>query len=562
MLSPSLQEFRRKSALRLWQRFHIRLTALYGGLFFLVLGGMAAFFLEQGISNELAGVRRRLRLAAVATAAAIPPGEAARLMTPGDREAAEFRSLTTRLKRVADATPEISALSVLRRAETPGTFVFVADHVVSGSAPAAVPGQRYTAGAGRQIEQAFSGPLVDEKAYTDEWGTQLSGYAPIYDRGGQAVAVVVVDVLVQRLAELRRHLLLIAGGAMAVAALLLVLLSLVVGRAVQEPLAQIVDATTAIAAGDFTTRAGVKRHDEFGIVGRHFDAMASGLEEREFIKSTFGSYVSPQLVRKVLEERKGALEGQRRQVAVLFCDIRGFTSLSEKLPSDEVVRVLNGWLERATGVVVRRGGRVDKFIGDAVMAVWGSIEDDPDGAGHALAAAVELQQEIGAYNATLKGAPLAVGVGVNSGEAVAGSIGSARKLEFTVIGDTVNIASRFEGLCKLYGASVVAAGHVVKAATAPPPCRWLDRPIVQGRVEPLDLFEALPADDPRVARIPLWEKGAAALQAGRFAEARAAFAEASAGLEDKPAQFQLQRCDALIKDPPGPGWTLAAHRSK
>jgi adenylate cyclase len=560
MASPSLQEFRRKSALRVWQRFHIRLTALFGGLFFLLLGGMAAFFLEQSLSSELAGLRRRLRLAAVATAAAIPTDEVARLLAPEAREASEFHILAARLKRVADATPEISALSVLRRAEEPGTFIFVADYSAAGGA--AKPGQRYQARAGQQIEKGFLGPAVDDAAYTDEFGTQLSGYAPVFDRSGKAAAVVVVDVLAVRLVELRRHLLLIAGGAMAVAALLLMLLSLVVGRAVQEPLAQIVDATTSIAAGDFSTRAAVKRGDEFGIVGRHFDEMASGLEEREFIKSTFGSYVSPQLVRKVLEERKGALEGQRRQVAVLFCDIRGFTSLSEKLPSDEVVRVLNGWLERATGVVVRRGGRVDKFIGDAVMAVWGSIEDDPDGAGHALAAAVELQQEIGLYNASRAGAPLTVGVGVNCGDAVAGSIGSARKLEFTVIGDTVNIASRFEGLCKLYGASVVAAGHVVSAAKAPPPCRWLDRPIVQGRVEPLDLFEALSPDDPRVARIPLWETGAAALQAGRFAEAREAFAAASEGLDDKPARFQLERCDALIQDPPGPGWTLATHRSK
>jgi adenylate cyclase len=175
---------------------------------------------------------------------------------------------------------------------------------------------------------------------------------------------------------------------------------------------------------------------------------------------------------------------------------------------------------------------------------------------------VELQLEIAAYNASRGGAPLAVGVGVNCGEAVAGSIGSARKLEFTVIGDTVNVASRFEGLCKLYGASVVAAGHVVLAAKTPPPCRWLDRPIVQGRAEPLDLFEALPATDPRVARLPLWEKAAAALQRGQFAEARALFAEASAGLDDPPARFQIARCDDLVANPPGPGWTLAVHRSK
>ena len=189
-------------------------------------------------------------------------------------------------------------------------------------------------------------------------------------------------------------------------------------------------------------------------VGLYFACALNGylLERRERLKAVdfFSRFVNPHVVRDLLARGGFPKSGQSRQITVLFSDIRGFTTLSETHPPEEIVSLLNRYFSRQVEVIFRHGGCLDKFIGDAIMAFWGAPLDDPDHGLHAVMAAVEMSETLEAFKRELGeiGAVFDVGIGLNSGPAVVGLIGSDNKREYTAIGDTVNLASRIEGLTK------------------------------------------------------------------------------------------------------------------
>jgi adenylate cyclase len=175
-------------------------------------------------------------------------------------------------------------------------------------------------------------------------------------------------------------------------------------------------------------------------------------ERRERLRAVdfFSRFVNPHVVHDLLARGGFPKAGQNREITVLFSDIRGFTSLSERLPPEQVVAMLNRYFGRQVEVILRHGGCLDKFIGDAIMAFWGAPLDDPDHARHAVMAALEMSEQLDHFKRDLggDGAAFDVGIGVNSGAAIVGLMGSENKREYTAIGDTVNVASRIEGLTK------------------------------------------------------------------------------------------------------------------
>jgi adenylate cyclase len=164
----------------------------------------------------------------------------------------------------------------------------------------------------------------------------------------------------------------------------------------------------------------------------------------------FGRFVNPHVVRDLLARGGFPKTGQSREITLLFSDIRGFTTLSERLPPEQVVSLLNRYFGRQVEVILRHGGCLDKFIGDAIMAFWGAPLDDPDHAKHAVMAALEMSEQLEQFKRELgaDGEHFDVGIGLNSGVAIVGLMGSDNKREYTAIGDTVNVASRIEGLTK------------------------------------------------------------------------------------------------------------------
>ncbi|HXH73053.1 MAG TPA: adenylate/guanylate cyclase domain-containing protein [Mariprofundaceae bacterium] len=237
----------------------------------------------------------------------------------------------------------------------------------------------------------------------------------------------------------------------AIAALIVVILASVLvywiaGR-MSEPLEMLANAARHVAYGDYTVRLPVRGNDEISDAISQFNVLVAELAHKEEIRDVFGRYLNPKLVSEVFESGDVKPDNRRQEVTVLFADMVGFTSFSESTSTEEVVDVLNKHFEVFHRVIDYYGGHVDKYIGDAVMAVFNHPNEDPDHARHAVKAGLAMAMacsKLGVLRAN--GEPIAFRVGLNRGQAIVGNIGAAERLEYTVIGDTVNVASRMSGL--------------------------------------------------------------------------------------------------------------------
>ena len=275
-------------------------------------------------------------------------------------------------------------------------------------------------------------------------------------------------------------------------------LTMLVTRSITVPLGAVLDATERVRAGDFSARVPVVSGDEMGDLARSFNAMMTGLEERETLRNAFGSYVAPDVAERVLEEGE-LLEGEEVEVSIVFVDIQDFTAYAERASARETVSYLNDFFGLVVPVLTEHGGHANKFIGDGILGVFGAPERLRDHADRAVRAACEV------INVTQEryGGSLCVGVGVNSGPVSAGTVGGGGRLEFTVIGDPVNVAARVERATRQTGDSVL-----LTEATR---CLLTDRSIeveergeleLKGKSEPVALYA------PRIGKPPGRERDA------------------------------------------------------
>ncbi len=227
---------------------------------------------------------------------------------------------------------------------------------------------------------------------------------------------------------------------------------------------------------------------------RLFDEVAESREAERSVRQMFQKYVPADVVREVLKIKDGGRLSAKLTATVLFSDIRGFTSISEKLPPEEVVGFLNDYLKRMVDIVFDEGGIVDKFIGDSVMAVFGAPVPKPDDAVRAVRAALRMIDEVARFNQQQRrkgGVEIGVGVGLHTGPLIAGNIGSDRKMEYTVIGDTVNVANRVESLNQQMETSVLITRQCYEATGRAFAVRELPRMQVKGKELPLQVYEVL-----------------------------------------------------------------------
>jgi adenylate cyclase len=278
-------------------------------------------------------------------------------------------------------------------------------------------------------------------------------------------------------------------------------LGIVIATAVIRALRRLVDAAKAVEAGELSTAVTVRTNDEIGQLGTAFNAMVEELRSKERIKDTFGKFVDPRIVSNLLSADSELIDhAERRVVTIFFSDIRGFTAISEQLTANAMVNLLNHYFEAVTRCIRDSHGIVDKYIGDAVMAFWAApFLPGDDHATAACLAALAQQQAIETVHADLanitglrRNTPeLFVRMGIATGEAVVGTIGSSVSKSFTVIGDTVNLASRLEGINKVYGTHTIIAEDTLRLAQDSIETRELDLVAVAGKIEPVRIHELL-----------------------------------------------------------------------
>jgi adenylate cyclase len=282
-------------------------------------------------------------------------------------------------------------------------------------------------------------------------------------------------------------------------------------------------------------------------------------------------YTAPEFVDELLADRAGlysTLGGVERTVTIFFSDVRGFTSMSENMTPQQVVTQLNQYLSRMVACVFQNRGLVDKFIGDAVMALWGSASDHRGAEGQrqnaiqAVTAALDMRLALQELNIGWREegiGELQFGMGIHQGEVIVGNIGSEapyEKMDLTVIGDAVNLASRLESITKQYGVDLIISESVRAHVQDRFVCRTADLVAVKGKAKPVEVFSVIgPPEEHDPAGLVEYEKGVLLYRQGNFAEASTAFAQASQqGLNDSLTQMYLQRCDDLIQQPPAE-WT-------
>jgi adenylate cyclase len=277
--------------------------------------------------------------------------------------------------------------------------------------------------------------------------------------------------------------------------------------------------------------------------------------EKKFIQNAFKNYLSDSLLAEIMKNPQGLnLGGEKKLVTIFFSDLAGFTSLSEKLPPEEVVAILNAYLERMTTVIMDNGGFVNKFEGDAIMAFWGAPLASSDQAAKAMLAALRCQEELAALNEDFAARDLprlGMRIGINSGEVIVGNIGSRQRFEYTVIGDAVNLASRLEGINKQYGTTIICGALARSMAAEEVLLRRLDRVRVKGKKIPEEIFEVVAEKEKAPAgsgeRLANFEKGLHLYLGGDFTAALDIFAAAA---DDPPARVFAKRCLVLQDNPP------------
>ncbi|WP_156810016.1 CHASE2 domain-containing protein [Spirochaeta africana] len=296
-----------------------------------------------------------------------------------------------------------------------------------------------------------------------------------------------------------------------------------------------------------------------GIIGGIAAAVlnyASEGRERRFIKSAFSQYLSPIVIDRLLKDPKRLeLGGERRDLTIFFSDLQGFTSLSEGLSPDELTQLLNEYLTAMTDIIIGSGGTIDKYEGDAIIAFWNAPVDVPDHPAVGVNAALQCQQRLAELRPVFQqrvGKELHMRIGLNTGPAVVGNMGSRQRFDYTMLGDAVNLAARLEGNNKQFGTYTMISAYTAARLPETIPCRELGRIAVVGRARPVQVFEPMLQEDYARRRRNL-EAFAAALQQyyqGNFGAARQGFAQLP---EDPAARSYHDRCAQLAKKPP-PEW--------
>jgi adenylate cyclase len=356
------------------------------------------------------------------------------------------------------------------------------------------------------------------------------------------------------------------------ASILGLMFSIFISTGITKPVRRLLDGTRAVEAGRLDGSIDVTTRDEIGQLTTAFNNMVEQLRHKERLRETFGRYVDPRVVEGLIDRQSpAAIDGERRVMTVLFCDMKGFTRLSEGMTPQGLVKVMNHYLSTMSGPIRSHRGIIDKYIGDAIMAYWGPpFTEHSEQARLACLAAVEMADRGVALRTEL---PELLGVrtvpsdcdvriGVATGEVLVGSIGSEFMMSYTVMGDAVNLASRLEGANKIYGTHSLASGPAIEAAGDAIEAREIDRVVVAGQSHPQTVFEIMGRKGELGEKLQAlrerYAEGLAAYRAQRWDDARQAFRAALEAIPgDGPSLVLSRRVEAFQTNPPPADWDAA-----
>ncbi len=519
-----------------------------------VLLGAATFRSARAFLRE--DIRGRLHDAAAMAAMMIDVEEHEAIRSASDEATDTYARLKSLLRAVRSSVEGVRFAYTMRR-EPDGRCVFVMDaeedpgqvsHVGSEYCPVTP-----------LMDQAFSSPgvRVEDEFGSDEWGTWLSSYAPLVDTSGRVVGILGLDISADRVVAHERRFLAVIALVTVVIGACGMIVGLLLARRLSAPLVVLEREMSKIQRFDLEGGAVIRtRIAEVSRMQDAVDNMKAGLR-------SFRKYVPADLVAELIRLGQEAVLGaEKRTVSVFFCDIAGFTTISETLSPEELASRMGAYFGGMTRIILEEGGTVDKYIGDSIMAFWGAPRPAADHAHRACRSAIRCRRFVEELSArwTSEGlAPFDTRFGLNTGEVNVGNFGYEERLSYTVMGDQVNLASRLEGSNKAYGTRILAAESTVRAAGSAIASRRIDVAAVKGRNVGVPIHEVLGmAGDLSAADralVEAYERGLDLYQARKWDEAEAAFRralEARAG--DEPSRIMIGRCREYAANPPPPDW--------
>jgi len=477
---------------------------------FLLISGLSSLlvvaFLYWPTKDLFFSLMRNNVLSVAATAAAmIDPAQHERIKTRADQDSPDYDNIERLLRRARDANRrhvlglnmDIKFLYSMRPyAQDANSAEFVVDAEEDGKDKSNV-GDVYIPKNPNYVIR-FNEFQADNEFVPDQWGTWLTATAPIRNAEGNSVGVIGADIAATDAMKSLRGLLWMAALAVGVSLVFAYILASIAASRITRPLVTIRDTLDRITAGDLSQTIAVKSKDEFGEVGVALDKMITGLQQREELKSALTRYVSEDVLHDVIYAGKASgLFSSRRKVTTLFADVRGFTHFSEQVSPEETVGLLNDYFEKMIEAVFKNKGNLNKFMGDGLMALFGALRDDDYQEEHALQAALDMRQALAELKEKWAGShgrkagllsELRIGIGINTGLAIVGNIGSKQRMDFTAIGDSVNVASRLETATREHQVDILVSEYTYVAARSSFPFVFAGEIPVKGKSESLRIY--------------------------------------------------------------------------
>jgi adenylate cyclase len=400
---------------------------------------------------------------------------------------------------------------------------------------------------------------VDE--LRDEFNSRIDGIRADMLHQVEADAAIVIAQ--------QQHAIIISAIVTGIASVLGFVFAMLVGSGITGPVMRLLEGTREVEAGRLDGSISITTGDEIGQLSAAFNRMIERLRQNQRIRETFGRYIDPRVAEGLLDQPAlAAADGQRRIMTVMFCDMKGFTPLSEGVTPQGLVKIMNLYLSTMSEPIHAHHGIIDKYIGDAIMAYWGPpFVDEAAQADVACLAAIDMMGRVAGLRTELPEllgvraipADCDIRIGIATGEALVGSIGSEFMMSYTVMGGTVNLASRLEGANKVYGSRCLISEATAAASCAKIEVREIDKVVVVGQTQPQTVFEIMgPKGEltPQQMRLrDLYCQGLVAYRAQRWDEAHGAFAAALETVAaDGPSKTMMARIEELKRNPPPADW--------
>jgi len=505
----------------------------------------------------------RLRLADLAAVAAshidVPAHH--RLQQAADQDSPTYTALRQQLRDIRDRGTHIRFVYTMRQ-QPNGQVVFVVDGEEDPTAVSRL-GDVYTDITPELLGAFAARPdsprsFVTARFYTDTWGTWMSAYAPLYLPDGRLDAVLGMDISAHRVLAHERQYQIVIWLACAVLILLIMPLAYVIAQHLRRPLSQLEAEMMQVKRFDLDSAPAIRsRIIEINRMALQLKNMKSGLR-------SFQKYVPADLVRRLMARGVDAeLGGTQQELTIFMSDVEGFTAMAERLAPADLVHHLGEYLTAVTGSLLDTGATVDKYIGDAILAFWNAPEPTDDHALRACRAALDSQEQTAGLNrrwaAEGRHVVFKTRIGLNTGDAIVGNIGSVDRMSYTIIGDQVNLVSRLEAANKFYGTSILLSESTRQQVHTVFATRLVDQVIAYGKTVPIRVYELLgehgQLPDPVLETMRTYEAAFVHYSQRDFAQAALLLETNLTGDKaDPPSRVLLERCRHFMNHPPAADW--------